>query len=684
MEGKSRALALVASISLGLSILISLPISQAAVNREASLQESHKGSLVTDTNESCPSPSAATLSGIGLLGTESAKADAWHFVLPGNNNFFEKIDVVFSKSGGGTVAWKYEIQSFAKHAYVYTKASDNAMLVDAWAEIAGTATRFVLSHTCAGEDVVNPGCVNPVTLDTLATQFIDPIERYVKIDVMSSTNTAGWSFTGWQDTGLVFDQTTGQLEGKLKPSISQITLVANPPIGCTESRATYTFSTNACAVSFSGLSVRDLGTYEVGVSKAWPSREAASVSGTTSSNQIMYSIDSLNWDSETFGGVTGGVSNGISVGVSNLGWLIDGVATAEGLLSFIVTATLPGCSEGVITVKVLFVDKSCNVNQLPSFKAKSWPSVRVGTSMSDEIVVEKNSEFVSTYEVQADSSMDMPPGLSFIAGSSKVGISGRFSEAGTFGFWVVAKLKLENCPTVRSFYTMTVLEREVISIPTPPAPPPTSPTASPSPSPTPAATNTPEPEPTPSGEASPSASPTPVPTVTVFVTASPTSTPAAIIPNAPVPTPTPARTFEVVEQPPTSARSKSVVSIQCGEVITLNLKELTKDGSTFEITSFPKTGRLFQPNPDTLIYIPDKENCEVGGNDTFSYAMTDKNGNVKTVERVVQKVSEGDVPKWIRTGYVEEKPSKVVPIAILFTLVFLLLITSQIRRKTRR
>jgi hypothetical protein len=192
---------------------------------------------------------------------------------------------------------------------------------------------------------------------------------------------------------------------------------------------------------------------------------------------------------------------------------------------------------------------------------------------------------------------------------------------------------------------MSVIPLEVVPTPSTPTPTPSpTPTALPSTSPTPQATQTPEDEPT--------EKPTPAPTVTIFVTLAPTSTPAPIV--VPTPVPTPSQTTRIVAEVPTAARSKSVVSVKCGEAVEINIKELTKDGSTFDISQLPKTGKILRPNPDLIIYLPDKEKCELGGNDTFFYTITDKNGNVKTVEKVVSQVIEGDMPQWIRTGYVEE------------------------------
>lgn len=304
----------------------------------------------------------------------------------------------------------------------------------------------------------------------------------------------------------------------------------------------------------------------------------------------------------------------------------------------------------VLDVAIAPPDTDCKISPKPTLPTRTWNPFRIGSTFpQDEIKASGSSEAladISYYEVNVSGqSTELPPGLLFASGKSNVKISGRFTEVGTYSFTITMHLTSPNCEPQTKSYAMSVIPLEVVPTPSTSTPTPSpTPTALPSTSPTPQATQTPEDEPT--------EKPTPAPTVTIFVTLAPTSTPAPIV--VPTPVPTPSQTTRIVAEVPTAARSKSVVSVKCGEAVEINIKELTKDGSTFDISQLPKTGKILRPNPDLIIYLPDKEKCELGGNDTFFYTITDKNGNVKTVEKVVSQVIEGDMPQWIRTGYVEE------------------------------
>jgi LPXTG-motif cell wall-anchored protein len=136
----------------------------------APLHEAHKNKLAEDFEQECDD---ARFQGLG------DDEDGWHFVLTGNGSF-TSITVSFDPDGvkdddpSDDVTFTgtpdnpgdftfYKAGQDWKHAYLFTPAG--WLLVDGSATVAGgdDTTKFVVSHTCAGEETPTTPPTSPTS-----------------------------------------------------------------------------------------------------------------------------------------------------------------------------------------------------------------------------------------------------------------------------------------------------------------------------------------------------------------------------------------------------------------------------------------------------------------------------------------------------------------------------------------
>ncbi len=207
------------ALAISLFILFGLVASTEETNKgeynEAKLKESQVGSSNPGFEEGeCPDSPNGFLYG-------------WHFVLPGNETIFVKIEITYINAGKITSFISFPTE---KHAYVYTETPDT--IVSGTATVDGSETKFNLSHVCKNEGHTTTTTVVPPPTTTTTTIEPPPTTTTTTIEPPTTTTTIETPTT--TTTEVLPPPTTGTL----KPA--QINSVNTLPVTGTEMRRTIT------------------------------------------------------------------------------------------------------------------------------------------------------------------------------------------------------------------------------------------------------------------------------------------------------------------------------------------------------------------------------------------------------------------------------------------------------------